>query len=625
MKISFLPICILLTSLVTGQQLQSSPRAITPESVEAFFDITFEAQKLEHELVGVTVAVVKDGKVILKKGYGFADLEKRIPVDPDKHLFRIASISKTFTWTAIMQLVEQGKLDLEADIQQYLDFDIPDTYPEPIQLKHLLTHTGGFEEVASAGFAQTSGDVVPLSSYLQAHIPARVRKPGTYISYSNYGSAVAGYIVERVSGIPWADYIQQNILDPLEMTETNIHQPMSADHKQSHAKGYKYQAGNYKATDYWFEQEAPAGVMSSTANNMSTWMLAHLNNGQYKSQRILRPETTKQMQSSLFQQHPDALPVFHGFYRTDRNGIQTFGHGGDVNQFHSNLSIMPDHDLGVFVSFNSDPASQARSNIVLAFLNYFFPAEYPEVLAANPIVNLDEYVGGWLNTRRNHSSFEKLALLVSGIQITADNQELVISSATNTSRWIPVAPDHFRAKYENRVMLFYRDKDGAVNHFSGTTGLGSFERVKWYESSGLHQILFGGIALISLVHLFRFVKNLFSKTLGQNSSTPIKRTDLWVSAISSALILVLLVRLVITLTGNTDQFLYGVPDSVEITFLLALAAIPLSALMVFLCSRQWTQGQGSVSERIHYGLVVFSSLIFVGQFWFWNILTYYFK
>jgi CubicO group peptidase (beta-lactamase class C family) len=181
-------------------------------------------------------------------------------VDPDKHLFRIASISKTFTWTAIMQLVEQGKLDLEADIQTYLDFDIPKTFAEPIRLKHLLTHTAGLEEVAVGGFADSSEDVLALIDYLPAHIPARVRKPGAYISYSNYGSALAGYIVERVSGIAWASYIQKNILDPIAMTETNIHQPMSATHQGAHARGYKFENGQYRATDYWFEQEAPAGI-----------------------------------------------------------------------------------------------------------------------------------------------------------------------------------------------------------------------------------------------------------------------------------------------------------------------------------------------------------------------------
>jgi len=624
MKINLVLLSLFLTGMVTGQNIQPSPRAITPESVEAFFDISFEAQKLEHELVGVTVAVVKNGEVILKKGYGFADLEKRIPVDPDRHLFRIASISKTFTWTAVMQLVEQGKLDLEADIQTYLDFDIPNTYPEPIRLKHLLTHTAGFEELASAAFARTSDNVIPLGKYLPAHIPARVRKPGTYLSYSNYGSAVAGYIVERVSGVPWADYIQRNILDPLAMTETNIHQPMSNELKQLHARGYKYQGGDYKPTDYWYEQEPPAGVMSSTANNMSTWMLAHLNKGLFRSTEILRPETIKQMHSALFQQHPDSLPVLHGFFRGDRNGVLVFGHGGDINQFHSQLSLMPDHNLGVFVSFNSDPASLARSNITRAFIDYFFPGDYPKVIATDSTVDLNDYVGEWFSARRNHSSFEKLTILISGIKITTDDGELVLSSTGNSSRWIPIAQDRLRAKYGNQELLFYRDQTGAVKHFSGNKGLGSFERANWYESSLMHQILFGSIVWISLVHLFNFAKSLVFRNRQQSNSPALKRTDLWISTIASALMLALLVRLVIALTGDTDQFLYGIPDSVEMTFLLALAIIPLSAFMLFLSSRQWAQGRGSVSDRLKYGLIVLSSLVFIVQFWFWNILGYYF-
>ena len=144
----------------------------------------------------MVVSVVYKGEVIFKKRYGFSDLENRIPADPDKHLFRIASISKTFPWTAVMQLVEQGKLDLNEDIQTYLDFVIPKTYDEPILLKHLLTHTPGFED-HTTGSTREFGDLLSLREFLANHVAARVKKPGTYMAYSNYGSSVTGYIVKR--------------------------------------------------------------------------------------------------------------------------------------------------------------------------------------------------------------------------------------------------------------------------------------------------------------------------------------------------------------------------------------------------------------------------------------------
>ena len=117
-----------------------------PAELEAFLDELLAKDMEEYHIAGAAVSVVKDGKLFFAKGYGYADLEKGIPVDPEQTIFRIGSIGKMFTWTAVMQLVEQGKLDLDADVNTYLDFRIPDTYPQPITLKHLMTHTSGFED-----------------------------------------------------------------------------------------------------------------------------------------------------------------------------------------------------------------------------------------------------------------------------------------------------------------------------------------------------------------------------------------------------------------------------------------------------------------------------------------------
>ncbi len=596
-------------------------RDINKENVETFFDVAFETQKLEHELVGATIVVVKDGELIFKKGYGFADLDERIPVDPDKHLFRIASVSKTFTWTAVMQLVEQGKLDLEADIQTYLDFEIPQTYKEPIRLKNLLTHTPGFEDRGSGGFARSSNEVIPLADYLPANLPARVRSPGTFISYSNYGSAVAGYIVQRVSGVPWADYVQQNILDPLKMTATNIYQPMSEAHGKDHAKGYRYSAGQFKATDYWFEQETPAGVMSSTSADMARWLLLHLNEGNLDGISIIEPETARQMQSVLFRQHPEGQPVLHGFYRSDQNEIEVFGHGGDVNQFHSNMSIISEHNLGLFVSYNSDPASVARSNVVRSFINYFFPADYPEVIEPNPDVSLDEYTGTWSSTRRNHSTFERLALTINSLQINKAANELLLSFASGTSRWIPVQKDRFRAKYSNRYLLFYRDKNDRVSHFSFEGGIGSFEKIPWYESRQVNGLLFLFVAVVALVYLLRFA---YLKILNGYVDSEISSLDRWIAAGTCIIMLFLIIRLAIGLTGDTDQFLYGVPTSLYFTFTVALFLLPLVVVVTTIGVRQWVLDQGRSIERLNYSLLVVSVLVLTYLMWFWNILGFYF-
>jgi CubicO group peptidase (beta-lactamase class C family) len=184
------------------------------------------------------VTVVKDGKVLFAKGYGYAEVKTRKPVTVDATLFRPGSISKTFTWTAVMQLVEQGKIDLNRDVNDYLDFKIPATFGKPITMKDLMTHTPGFEETLKELFVANAADMRPLQQYVQTHMPQEIFPPGTTPAYSNYGATLAGYIVQRVSGVPFENYIEQNIFVPLGMTHSTFRQPLPANLKPLMSQGY---------------------------------------------------------------------------------------------------------------------------------------------------------------------------------------------------------------------------------------------------------------------------------------------------------------------------------------------------------------------------------------------------
>src|SRR5829696_5980646 len=188
--------------------------------LEAFLDKELGREMEKHHIAGAAVSVVKDGELFFAKGYGYADLENKIPVDPERTVFRIGSVGKLFTWTAVMQLAEQGKLDLDADVNTYLDFRIPDTYPQSITLKHLMTHTSGFEDRLRGSVVSDTDDLEPTREWLISNMPARVRPPGDIAGYSNYNAMLAGYIVARVSGEPYDQYIQEHILNPLGMVHT---------------------------------------------------------------------------------------------------------------------------------------------------------------------------------------------------------------------------------------------------------------------------------------------------------------------------------------------------------------------------------------------------------------------
>src|SRR4029079_16854644 len=272
------------------QQQALGPAPAVPASIRgvhdraelaAFLDGVMAANLRDKHVAGATVAVVKDGALVYAKGYGYSDVANRAPVDGERTLFRIGSTSKLFTWTAIMQLVEQGKLDLDTDVNRYLDFKIPATYPQPITLRHIMTHSPGFEEDGRDLITDDSTRMIPLGRWLATHIPGRVRPPGTFSSYSNYATALAGYIVERTSGVPFDDYIEQHILTPLGMTQTTTRQPLPAKLRPQMSEGYTWGGGSYAPRKYEFVEPGPAGAVASSATDMAKFMLAHLNNGSY--------------------------------------------------------------------------------------------------------------------------------------------------------------------------------------------------------------------------------------------------------------------------------------------------------------------------------------------------------
>src|SRR5215468_8579702 len=282
---------------------QSSPRPeLTKADFETFLDALIPSQLRNRNIAGAVVSVVKDGQVLFQKGYGYADVEEKKPVVPDQTLFRPGSISKLFTATAVMQLVEQGKLDLDSDVNDYLDFAIPKTYQDPVTLRQLLTHTGGFEETLKNLFVAHESEIKPLRTYLVSEMPARIFPPGKIPSYSNYGFTLAGYIVERVSGQKFERYIEKHILKPLGMNNSTYDQPLPPQLASQMSNGYLN--ASKKPRDFEFVQAAPAGALSTTAADMTRFMLAFLQDGAVDGVSILKPETVRQMEARQFEFHP---------------------------------------------------------------------------------------------------------------------------------------------------------------------------------------------------------------------------------------------------------------------------------------------------------------------------------
>ena len=427
---------------------------LTGEDLEAFLDGMMPSQLNREDVAGAVIAVVKDGKVIFAKGYGYSDMEKRTPVTPDATLFRPGSISKLFTWTSVMQLNEQGKLDLDKDVNEYIDFKIPPAFGKPITLRDILTHTAGFEETARDLFVADAKHMTPLDEYLKGHLPERIFPPFVVPAYSNYATAVAGYIVQRVSGKPFAQYVADNIFSPLEMSHTTFVQPLPENLQPLMSNGYERASG--KAKTFEFVEAFPAGSVSTSGRDMCNFMIAHLQNGKFGDKQILREETAKKMHSRLFDADDRLNGMAHGFYEESRNGHPIIGHGGDTEYFHSDLHLILDSNVGFFVSYNSAGKGEVSSRSILfeSFLDRYFPYTPPPAgKVADAKGDAAAIAGMYTSSRRFENSFLKLLSVAGEMKVSANADGTISVDALK-------APNGEPKKFEEIEPFLYREVHG---------------------------------------------------------------------------------------------------------------------------------------------------------------------
>jgi len=406
-----------------------APHNLTREDLEAYLDGMIPDGITRAGIAGAVVAVVEDGRVVLEKGYGFSDVDLRKRVDPNETMFRPGSISKLITWTAVMQLQEIGRLDLDKDVNVYLDFKIPDAFGSPITLRNLMTHTPGFEEHLKNLMADDPKLMRSLARSLSDWVPDRVYPPGKTPAYSNYGAALAGYIVQRVSGEPFEQYIERHIFQPLAMNHSTFVQPLPKTFAMDMSKGYIAASGDPQPFE--LINLRPAGALAASADDLAHFMIAHLNDGAYGSTRILKPETAQMMHGTALQLVPGIPGMGLGFYHEDRNGHVIVGHGGDTQWFHSDLHLILDQHVGLFISLNSaghdGPITNVRKEFFDGIMDRYFPAKPQEELPALASAPADarKVAGLYYLSRRSFSNFADVSSL--GQQMISANADGTIS------------------------------------------------------------------------------------------------------------------------------------------------------------------------------------------------------
>ena len=498
---------------------------LNARDLEAWFDGMLPVALEQGDVAGAVVSVVKDGQILFAKGYGYADVARKVPMDARRTLVRPGSVSKLVTWTAVMQLVEQGRLDLNANVNRYLDFKIPEPLGKPITLNQLMAHRAGFEEGLKDAIITDPKSLQSLEVFLKRHVRPVLFAPGETPAYSNYGTALAGYIVQRVSGQSFDDYVAQHIFQPLDMTSSTFHQPLPPRFAARMSKGYM--AGSDAPRPFELISFSPAGSLTSSATDMANFMIAHLQDGRFGGQSILRPETARMMYSASIPHANGADVMAHGFFRGYRNGHLILEHGGDTILFHSNLQILPDDGVGLFVSFNSrgkgDAAYGIRTSLIDGFMDRYFPGPNtvtPPALSTAKAHGA-EIAGRYETSRRVQSGFMSLFYVLQGQQVVSPQPDGTIKLATAPEKSYREVAPYVWQEVGGTQTLTLRRIDGTKTIIDSHDPIQYFQQVPLRRDASFNLAIFGLSFLLLIAGAVAWVASAISKRVhGQSNALP---------------------------------------------------------------------------------------------------------
>ncbi len=618
----------------TSRLAQDGPT--DPAELEVFADAFFAEQLEVSHLPGAVFVMVKDGEIFFAKGYGYADLQNQRPVVPDETLFLPGSVGKVFTALAVMQLVEQGKLSLDSDVNEYLDaFQIPDTYHQPVTVGHLLTHSAGFDERFIGEAAATPEELVPLGQYLAQNMPPRTMPAGDNISYCNHCYALAGYLVEKVTGLSWEQYVTENILLPLDMNRSSVQQPPPAELASDVAVGYIYANGEYMQGPEPLMNIAPAGALYATGMDMAHFMIAQLQKGRYGETRILEEATFQAVHDQGFRNHPQLRAyTYGGFSLFSANGQRVLSKGGDVGGFSSLLVLLPDEGVGFFTSFNAAidafATTEPREALLTQFLDHYYPtAEQP--VDPQPSPNLARVGGNYRWNRLCRITAEK-ALNPLGIMqlhlVPMDDGTLDVSSSVpliKPGRYTEVEPLLFRRLDCTDYLSFREDGRGQITHMFGRIGEepATFEKVLWYERDmvqlGLIVLLLLGFLSALAWPVTALVRRLRK---GQTHDPRLASLARWLASAVAILDLLFVAGFAaVLMQGLSGASPYPPPWFIALLVLPIVTAV-LSIVLLVLAILAWKNRYWSLVGRLHYSLVTLAGLVFVWLANYWNLLGF---
>lgn len=624
------------THLATAHQSVPVITNQNPDALRDFFDAYFNEKMAEFLVPGAAVIVVQGSEIMFIEGYGYADQDQQILVDPHNTLFRVGSVSKTFTATAIMQLVEDGMIDLNQNINEYLnDFQIDQFDGSPITSRHLLTHTAGFE-IREIGLTYTNpADAIPLEEFISKKLPTQVRPPGLISSYSNFGYGLLGLIVENVSGKPFEVYVNEHIYTPLGMNKSSfsiteaLNKTIEEHPEASLATGYLREGDSVLAIPIDYHHIPPAGTMLSSAKDMGQFIISQLNQGRLDQVEILNPESATTMQSQQYTNHPELPGYGFGYYERFQNGLRIIEHGGNYYGFMANMILIPEKDLGFFYVYNQNNR-ELWHDLPGTFLDHFFPWD-EGVGTLEPPRNRPDYydslAGSYRTTRHSQTTIEKIQQLGQErrISFTDDHVLLLHPPAGDDSaptRWIETSPFLFQEENGEQLLAFEVDQNGSQTPYLllGYTGhTGAFSQLAWYETTAFHLFLIGLSAIVSIsIGILWPLVRLFRRLL-KKSSPGLH----WVWQITIALGFLNAVFLFGFLGTAANVTQAGFPPSLTVIRVLGMLAAIITILSAVPSVLTWFKQKAwrwSIIQSLTHTLIV---VVWLGFFWsmsYWRVI-----
>lgn len=626
-------------SISSAQIRTEGVPAFTKENIEPFLDSLITSLMKEQNIVGCGITIVKDSGIVFSKGYGFADLKNNKAIDPEKTLFRTASVCKVVVATSLMILKEKGLIDFNTDINKYLKkFKIEDKFGKPITAANLLTHTPGFDDIYIGKSARSEKEAIPLGEFLKNRLPERVTPPGESYSYSNIGMALAAFLIEEITGKDFEEYVTENLFVPLDMEKSSFR--TKEKFKDDIYKGYVYMNDEQVEFPFDFLNDYPAGQMLTTTNEFSNFMLMQFHKGNFNGKQIVDSVLIEEMQSPQFTHHPKLNSAFgYGFMLEEYSGTKLLSHGGGYPGILTLMRLFPELQFGLFIAING---YNSNLNVIVAdaIMNKFYPYQFPESQTKYPLIqlpaydkNVDRFVGEYRFTRYSRNEITKIGLLLGMIgnelPIWRNDEGMLMMYNLNGKerRLIQIEPLLFQSIEDDYYIKFREDANGHITHLY-TDGITAFERTPSLYTIKAQRIIFAIITLVfvsvSITGLFRTIKRKTKKS-GNTKS----KLFMFAETISNVyLIYLLLFGLVMNVFLNPLEQLVGFPYGMPWYFYL-LQMTPF----IFICLTLWFLYKLFIEiKNNHIGkikLFIYATFLIVNftAIWFmntWNLIGFKF-